>query len=313
LGLQEVRALGDVEVAVRDVVLGADLAGAGVELAAHEERHQVLDDAGERHLAVHQVVLVGTVGVALGVRVVLVDEDALLRRRDGLGPGAGQVQDTLARLVPEHAIPRIGRLRGGVLRVRVVHVEARPVGQDQVDEARLLLGRDLLVLHVLEAAGVAQRALRLVVPSDPGRPVGLVRVDEQQRGEDRIEVGLVLDRDTVLGLDSHHFLNRHDAPGSPFALRGEKTRTAGERPALPPAVVPYRYWPVLMTRSTARCLSLISPMSGFTYTIRSPFLPAILAQSSGLVVLGRSSFSLNSSRTAASRSSTLMPFSPVWM
>src|SRR5207249_319146 len=43
-------------------------------------------------------------------------------------------------------------------------------------------------------------------------------------------------------------------------------------------------------------------MSGFTYTIRSPFLPAILAQSSGLVVLGRSSLSLNSSRTAARRS-----------
>ena len=36
--------------------------------------------------------------------------------------------------------------------------------------------------------------------------------------------------------------------------------------------------------------------------IRSAFLPAILTQSSGLVVLGKSSFSRNSSRTAERRS-----------
>ena len=45
--------------------------------------------------------------------------------------------------------------------------------------------------------------------------------------------------------------------------------------------------------------------------MRSPFLPEMRAQSSGLVVLGRSSFSLNSSVTAANRSAALMPFSPV--
>ena len=42
-------------------------------------------------------------------------------------------------------------------------------------------------------------------------------------------------------------------------------------------------------------------------TIRSPFLPEIRAQSSGLVVFGRSSFSLNSSTQAASRCWTRMP------
>ena len=48
-------------------------------------------------------------------------------------------------------------------------------------------------------------------------------------------------------------------------------------------------------------------------TMRSPFRPAILAQSSGLVLLGRSSFSSYSWRMALRRSSRRMPFSPVSM
>ena len=46
-------------------------------------------------------------------------------------------------------------------------------------------------------------------------------------------------------------------------------------------------------------------------TMRSPFLPEIRAQSSGLVVFGRSSFSRNSSMQAASTCWTRMPFSPM--
>jgi hypothetical protein len=45
-------------------------------------------------------------------------------------------------------------------------------------------------------------------------------------------------------------------------------------------------------------------------TIRSPFLPEMRAQSSGLVVLGRSSFSLNSSMHASSRCETRIPYWP---
>jgi predicted MFS family arabinose efflux permease len=45
--------------------------------------------------------------------------------------------------------------------------------------------------------------------ADPGRAVGLVGVDQQQRGKDRVKVRLVLDRDAVLGLDPHHLRNRH--------------------------------------------------------------------------------------------------------
>ncbi len=151
----------------------------------------------------------GAVGVALGVGVVLVDEDALLGRGHRLGAGAREVQDPLPGPVPDHAVARIGGLGRGVLGMGVVHVEAGAVGEDQVDEARLFLRGYLLVLHVLEPARVAQRALRLVVPADAGGAVGLVGVDQQQRGQNWIEVRLVLDRDAVLGLDPHHLRNRH--------------------------------------------------------------------------------------------------------
>src|SRR6185503_8153518 len=70
----------------------------------------------------------------------------------------------------------------------------------------------------------------------------------------------------------------------------------------------YRYWPVFVAVSIARPDSLPFPlMSVRMYTIRSPFLPEIRAQSSGLVVLGRSSFSLNSSRHACSMCETRRP------
>src|SRR5215475_3024786 len=47
------------------------------------------------------------------------------------------------------------------------------------------------------------------------------------------------------------------------SLRVESIRREGE-PTLPPAGRDQRYWPVLMTRSTARCLSFTSPMRGLT-------------------------------------------------
>ena len=65
----------------------------------------------------------------------------------------------------------------------------------------------------------------------------------------------------------------------------------------------YRYWPVLVTVSIDRpgVVPLLEEISVRMKTIRSPFLPEIFAQSSGLVVFGRSSFSANSSRQACSR------------
>src|SRR5262249_24461825 len=157
------------------------------------------------------------------------------------------------------AVGGVGELRAGVCGVGVVDVAARPVGEDEIDEARLLLGGRLLLLHVLEAAGVAERTLRLVVPADPRGAVRLVGVDEQERRQDRVGVGLVLDGDPVLGFDAHHLRHRHGAPGT-AGREGTQPRgggTQGRRNA-------YRYWPVLITRSTALCFSLVSPIRGLT-------------------------------------------------
>src|SRR5215471_11740256 len=116
--------------------------------------------------------------------------------------------------------------------MRVVDVEACPVGEDQLDEARLLLGWRLLLLHVLEAPRVSQGALRIVVPADAGGAVRLVRIDEEERRQDRVEVGLVLDGDPVLGFDTHHLRNRHGAPGT-AGREGNKRREGAS--TLPPA------------------------------------------------------------------------------
>src|SRR3989441_869867 len=167
--------------------------------------------------------------------------------------------------VPDHEVSRIRRFRARVLGVGVVDVEARAVGEDEVDEARLFFRRAFLLFHVLEAARVAQRALGLVVPAHARGPVRLVRVDEQKRGEDGVEIRLVLDRDPVLGLDAHDFRDGHAVPRSlenrnPWPGPGGRTRGARR----PPLDRNYRYCPVLTMRSTLRCFSLDSPISGFT-------------------------------------------------
>ncbi len=51
-------------------------------------------------------------------------------------------------------------------------------------------------------------------------------------------------------------------------------------------------------------------MSVRTLMMRSPLRPEMRAQSSGFVVFGRSSFSLNSSRTESSMSAMRIPSSP---
>src|SRR5262249_10557398 len=66
-----------------------------------------------------------------------------------------------------------------------------------------------------------------VVPPHAGGTVRLVRVDEEQRGQDRIEVGLVLDLDAVLGLDAHDFRDGHAVPSK---LVVKKNPGRGSRP-----------------------------------------------------------------------------------
>src|SRR6185436_11492729 len=121
------------------------------------------------------------------------------------------------------------------------------------DEARLFLGGQVLLLHVLEAAGVPEGALRLVVPADARGPVRLVGVDEKERGQDRVEVRLVLHRDPVLGLDAHDFRDRHVVPLGLTVSRADEDPPAvvsaggadgGDASSPPSRYRSYRYWPV---------------------------------------------------------------------
>ena len=151
---------------VRPGRLGADLAGAGEDLPGDEVRHHVAHDLGERHGAVHEVVLVGAVAVALAIAVVLVDGDLLARRQQRGGRLHRAVEDQLGGPVVHDHGARVGALGRAQLRVGVVDVVARAVGEHRVDEVRLHLGRHLAL--GAEAPGVVAGLLVLEVPADPG-------------------------------------------------------------------------------------------------------------------------------------------------
>ena len=131
--LHVVGALRDLEAAALRLPSDPHATGAHEHRARDEERDQHLDEILERDGAVHEVVLVAAVGGALPVHVVLVDD----RARAGAvhsgavhaGAGHRTAHHSLAREVVAQGLARPERLRGGVLRVRVVDVEARPVAQ----------------------------------------------------------------------------------------------------------------------------------------------------------------------------------------
>ena len=150
LDLEEVGPLGDLEAAAAAVLADADPAGAGDDLAGDEERREVAHDVGERRLAPHQVVLVGAVGGALVVGVVLVQVD---RRgaRHHRGPAAASAMIRSPALSQRAASRGLVHLGRGVLRVRVVDVEPGAVGEDDVGQADVLVG---------QLAGVGQRRAR---------------------------------------------------------------------------------------------------------------------------------------------------------
>ena len=115
------------------------LAGAGVDLAADEERDEHLGVAVELVVALGQVVLVAAVGVADRVGVVLEEvdlaPDALLAQA-GLGAADQLGQDPLPRLVVGHDVADLVALGRGVLGVAAdIEVEAGPVLQEDVGGA----------------------------------------------------------------------------------------------------------------------------------------------------------------------------------
>ncbi len=92
-----------------------DLAGAGVDLAGHQERDEDLGVVGEVVAPAGQVVLVAAVGVAGGVGVVLEEEDVApdaLLAQPGLGPLDQVGEDPLPRLVVGDQVARWRRTRG---------------------------------------------------------------------------------------------------------------------------------------------------------------------------------------------------------
>ena len=112
------------------------LAGAGEDLAAHEERDEDLGVVGEVVAAARQVVLVAPVGIARRVGVVLeqVDDapDALLAQAR-LGAGDEMVEDPLPRLVVGHEVGDRVALGRGVLGVAAdVEIEPGAVLEEHV-------------------------------------------------------------------------------------------------------------------------------------------------------------------------------------
>ena len=235
LDLEEVGPLADLEAVVATVLTQAHPTGAGDHLSADEEGREVPDDVGEGRRAPHQVVLVRTVRGALVVGVVLVEQDRRAVGQLARSP-LGVEHDLLPRLVPADDVERCGHLRRGVLRVGVVDVQPRAVGEDDVGQAHVLVGQLArvgdLTGHV-EAARVAQRGLLLEVPAGPagsqgGRGVG---VDDLRGGHHRVGRRLPDDRDAVLDLGAHHPADRHAAKPT----RGHGThRVRGIAPCWPP-------------------------------------------------------------------------------
>src|SRR5262244_2627147 len=99
LGLKEIGALRDLIGAVLGAIFRTHLAGAAEELPRHQERGELLDDLAERHVAVHEVILVAGIAIALAIAVVLVDQNALSGGQQGLSATATYLQNTLASLL----------------------------------------------------------------------------------------------------------------------------------------------------------------------------------------------------------------------
>ena len=188
--------------------------GAGEHLAGREERGQPGDDRRERGVPAAQVVLVGAVGGALAVDVVLVHLDGFGSGQRRRQPG-GRLHHPLAGLVEEHPVQRVGHLRRGELRVGVIDVQPGTVGQDHVRRADVVdigLGGAEQRAQVV-APGVPQRRFDLVVPPGPARPRcgdgGRIGEDHLGRGDHRVHSGLSGHRDAVLDLGTHDAAHSH--------------------------------------------------------------------------------------------------------
>ena len=102
LGLEEVRPLADLEAGLLAGLADADAPRAGDHLAGDQVRGELGDDPVEGRAALQQVVLVGAVGGALAVGVVLVEPDRAPQRPGGSLRGDGPHR--VAGLVVAHRV-----------------------------------------------------------------------------------------------------------------------------------------------------------------------------------------------------------------
>ena len=253
-------------------------------MTRHHEGRQTSHDRIEVGDARHLVILVGAVGCALAVGVVLNKDDRFFAQlfqacHDTLG-------DHLAGAVPQERIARTDRLGRGILGVRVVDVQACAIREDggrRCREGEFFGGR----------------------PSDALRATGrceVVRIVSEQRRVCRSTrhahttqiVERVLPR--VVPADDARTLGRR-ALAADLAVRGDDFRRQGDRVC--PRVAGTVH-PVLGFGTNNAFAAHFTVPIGFTLTI-SGARPLVRAQSSGEEVAASSSDSFISSCTPRSR------------
>ena len=87
----------------------------------------------KRHRTIHQVILVGTVRLALRISVIFIQ---LHGGQTVLGVAGdlskSLIRDSITCRVVEHRLGGCERLRGRILGVRMIHIKTCPIGQDRV-------------------------------------------------------------------------------------------------------------------------------------------------------------------------------------
>ena len=104
------------------------------------------------------------VAIALLVTIIFVDDDRAATRQELIGTQTAEIQDALPGLFIAQEIEDIGTFGRRELRVRMVHIEACPIWQDLVDRHVVLLVRNIVLVVQLEAPGIHQGILLIVVP-----------------------------------------------------------------------------------------------------------------------------------------------------
>ncbi len=211
----------------------AHLAGAGVNLARHEERHDAGDDALPGDIAAHEVIVMAAVGVADEIGVVLVEADFAAGLGQLLVPAPGALlEDALAGLVLGDELAQRRAFWRRVFGVGVIVVKAGAVREDEValdllEGERavfvdLVVGGLVGVLHQLrgaEAARVLVRVLEVVVPFHQRAVLGVTAHDLDGFVDD-VDGVLAIDGDAVFGFDSEDAL--HGKENSKFEIRNSK-------------------------------------------------------------------------------------------